>query len=157
MMRIARSLIVLIGSGSVASACALPKAQTGVYPNGIYAFDEHSMSATPEFRGRLEIVGDSVHLVDTEPACVETTVPPTKGPGQLFLCGDYTLMVGKRSERWGFSYSAQQTAVDYVDKCTAYNTVDGRQVCTKTSRERRERVLPISGTLRLTRVDNVTR
>jgi hypothetical protein len=145
-----------VALASLLGACAgaLPKANTSVFPDGTYQFYEHAAGVTTEFAGRIQVAGDSVKLVESTPECIEEPLHTTDPyHAQAFRCGDFRVTATRRSDRWTFAYATQRTIQDEVQTCAIYETIAGRQVCTKTHVERRERVVPVTGTLRLTRLD----
>jgi hypothetical protein len=137
----------------VACAGALPKAQTSVFPNGTYEFYEHTQAITTDLSGRLEIVGDSVKMLDTSPMCIEDRVPIAGARVQTFKCGEFALSASRETGRWQFRFATQHTVESVVETCINWDTVNGRQVCKATTKERREHVIPVSGTLRLTPIN----
>jgi hypothetical protein len=154
MMMPVRVLCVLVVT-VVAGACAgaLPKANTSVFPDGTYQFYEHAAGVTTDFRGRVRVAGDSIEVIEASPACIEQPVHSVDPDHvQAFRCGEFALNASRRGGRWVFGYATQRTVQDEVQTCAIYETIAGRQVCTKNHTERRERLIPLSGTLRLSPV-----
>jgi hypothetical protein len=140
--------------GLTACAGALPRAQTTVYANGVYAFDERAMGLTTDLSGHLRIVGDSIEMLDVSPPCVENTLPPTAGRSQSFRCGLFSVYASHETGRWQFDYTTTKTVQSETESCIAYKTTEaGERRCTQTVTERRERTVPVTGTLRLVVVD----
>ena len=59
------------------------------------------------------------------------------------------------TDHWDFRYTAQKTVQEEYKTCIAFETIDGRQVCKTTHTERRDHVIPVRETMRLTKIGDV--
>jgi hypothetical protein len=152
MIRVRALSVVAMVSFLGACAGTLPKANTSLFPNGTYQFYEHATGITTDFSGRVEIAGDSMHVTESSPSCLENTMRSQGYRAQSFTCGDFSLLASRETGHWEFRYATKRTVEETVEVCIAYTTVNGRQTCKATQKEHRERVIPVNGVLRLTRI-----
>src|SRR3569833_2380274 len=138
----------------MASACANRMyRQAAVDRDGVYAFSEHARSLPTDFSGRLRVTGDSVTVLSASPACAaQPPIPLSSGQAQKFSCGAFTLFAMRHDGRWTIEYATERTVQEVLHKCIALTTTDGVQQCTATTAERRDRIVPVRGALRVIRV-----
>lgn len=136
------------------TACAGAMKGSGAGPlNGLYEFSEHPAGVSDALSGHVRISTDSISIFDSSPSCMQAMRLLATEPFG-FKCGDYALVADRRTGRWKFSYSTTRTDVTMTTGCAFYETTkDGKQVCTQTTRERHETVVPVRGELRLIPLD----